>query len=110
VTYLTQCHGESTVEETIFEGRFKYVHDLLEMGANIEVIDGNKALIKGPSILQKNDERELTAHDIRAGFAIVLACLVAKGNSTINNIHLIDRGYESLEKRLQMIGVNIKRI
>lgn len=110
VTYLTQCHGESTVEETIFEGRFKYVHDLLEMGANIEVIDGNKALIKGPSILQKNDERELTAHDIRAGFAIVLACLVAKGNSTINNIHLIDRGYESLEKRLQMIGVNIKRV
>lgn len=110
VTYLTQCHGESTVEETIFEGRFKYVHDLKEMGANIEVVDGNKALIKGPSILQKDDDRELTAHDIRAGFAIVLACLIAKGTFTINNVHLIDRGYENLENRLNALGADIKRV
>ena len=110
VTYLTQCEGESTVVETIFEGRFKYAHDLVQMGARINIIDGNKALINGPTPLSHFEHVELTAHDIRAGFAIVLACLVAKGKFTISNIHLIDRGYESLETRLRAIGANVVRV
>ncbi len=110
VTYLTQCEGESAVTETIFEGRFKYAHDLVQMGARINIIDGNKALINGPTPLSDLGQVELTAHDIRAGFAIVLACLIAKGKFTISNIHLIDRGYESLENRLRAIGADIVRI
>jgi len=110
VTYLTQAEGESSVEEKIFEGRFKYVQDLVELGAQIEQIDNDSILVKGPSILKSLENKELTAHDIRAGFAIVIASLIAKGQSTINNVHLIDRGYENLEIRLKAIGADIERV
>jgi UDP-N-acetylglucosamine 1-carboxyvinyltransferase len=111
VTYLTQAEGESTVLETIFEGRFKYTEDLTEMGATITVMNPREILIKGPTPLRQPSEKdELRAHDIRAGFAVVLAAVVGKGTFTIHNIHLIDRGYEKLEERLSKIGVDIKRV
>lgn len=120
VVFLTQSEGESSVVETIFEGRFKYVYDLVKMGAEITKIDQNKILVKGPTPLRelfsnlelsdKNGMKELSAHDIRAGFAIVLACLLGKGKFVINNVHLIDRGYESLETRLQALGADIRRV
>ncbi len=122
VVFLTQSEGESSVLETIFEGRFKYVDDLVKMGADITKIDQDKILVKGPTPLRElsadtssgtSDQTfqalELSAHDIRAGFAIVLACLLAKGKFAINNVHLIDRGYESLELRLKDLGADVVR-
>lgn len=111
VVFLTQAKGESIVLETIFEGRFKYVEDLMRMGADITVMNPHEILVKGPTLLsQLPDDEELRAHDIRAGFAIVLSALLGKGKFTVNNIHLIDRGYESLEKKLQGVGAKIKRV
>jgi len=110
VTFLTQVIGESSVVETIFEGRFKYVEDLQKLGANIKVLNPREVIIKGPALLrQLPDAEELTAHDIRAGFALVLAALVAQGTFKVNNIHLIDRGYEKLQEQLRSLGANVIR-
>ena len=111
VTYLTQTQGESVVLETIFEGRFKFVEDLAKMGANITMMNPREILVKGPTLFSKlPDHEELTAHDIRAGFAVVLAALVGNGTFTINNVHLIDRGYERLEERLSALGAKVRRV
>ncbi len=111
VTFLTQAQGESIIFETIFEGRFKYVEDLTKIGATITVMNPREILVKGPTALNELPSgEELTAHDIRAGFAVVLAALVGTGKFTINNIHLIDRGYENIEGKLKALGANIERV
>ena len=111
VTFLTQAEGKSSVVETIFEGRFKYTEDLKKMGANISQVNQQEIVIQGPTELKELPAgEELKAHDIRAGFAIVLAALCGTGEFTVNNIHLIDRGYEKLEERLTALGANIQRI
>lgn len=115
VTFLTQVAGESLVFETIYEARFKYVDDLSRMGADITVMNPREVMIRGAQVSTKVLKvlpvgEELVSHDIRAGFAVVMAALIASGKSTINNIHLIDRGYEDLEGRLSAIGANIKRM
>ncbi len=111
VTFLTQATGDSNVLETIFEGRFKYVEDLSNMGAEIITMNPREIIIKGPTTLrQLPDDEELSAHDIRAGFAIVLAALLGTGNFNIINIHLIDRGYVNVEETLQNLGANIRRV
>ena len=109
--YLSQASGESIIFETIFEGRFKYVEELNKLGANIKVMNSREVLVQGPTLykaLQAGEE--LMAHDIRAGFAIVLAALCAEGNSVVKNVHLIDRGYESLEKTLTLLGADVRRV
>jgi UDP-N-acetylglucosamine 1-carboxyvinyltransferase len=111
VTFLTQAEGESKVVETIFEGRFKYTEDLKKMGADISQIGPQEIRIKGPTALKElQNGEELRAHDIRAGFAVVLAALCGTGKFTVNNIHLIDRGYEKLEERLTVLGADIQRV
>ncbi len=111
VTFLTQAEGECSVDETIFEGRFKYVDDLIKMGADIKVMNSREIEVKGPTLLKElKDGGELCAHDIRAGFAVVLAALVGKGKFKVNNVHLIDRGYEKLEERLRGLGARIERV
>ncbi len=110
VTYLTQVSGESTVLETIFEGRFKFTEELIKMGANISMMNQREIMIKGATPLVQLPEGEcLSAHDIRAGFAVVMAALVGSGTFTVTNVHLIDRGYEKLEERLRAIGADIVR-
>lgn len=110
VVLLTQAQGQSIVRENIFEGRFKYVEDLIILGAEISIISSHEIRINGPQHLKNPiDDTELTAHDIRAGFAIVLAALIGEGRFVVNNVHLIDRGYEQLEKRLRKLGANIER-
>jgi UDP-N-acetylglucosamine 1-carboxyvinyltransferase len=110
VTYLTQVTGEGIIFETIFEARFKYVEDLSKLGAHITVMNPREILVKGPSDFSAlPDSEELQAHDIRAGFAVVMAALVGKGAFIVNNVHLIDRGYEKLEERLQALGADIQR-
>lgn len=109
VTFLTQVSGESMVFETIYEGRFKFTQNLTKLGADITIMNPREVLIHGNAILKSIENETLDAYDIRAGFATVLAALIAKGNSVINNIYYIDRGYESLETRLNALGANIKR-
>ncbi|MES2314936.1 MAG: UDP-N-acetylglucosamine 1-carboxyvinyltransferase [Patescibacteria group bacterium] len=110
VTYLTQTNGKSKVFETIYEGRYKYVEDLNTIGAGISFLNPREISINGPTAFKAQPEGStLEARDIRAGFAVVMAALAGKGQFTITNIHLIDRGYEKLEYRLQMLGAKIER-
>lgn len=106
VVYLTQVSGESLVHETIFEGRLNYTNDLVRMGADIVMWDPHRVQIKGPTTLVG---RTLGSPDLRAGLAFVIAASVAKGNSLINNVYYIDRGYERIEERLAKIGLDITR-
>jgi len=105
--YLTQVTGESFIFETIFEGRLNYTDDLKMMGADIKMWDAHRATVVGPKNLKG---RELDGPDIRTGFAFVIAALIAKGESIINNVYYIDRGYENIEERLRKVGADIKRI
>jgi len=104
---LTQAKGESVVFETIFDGRLNYTDDLVKMGADITLWDAHRAAIRGP---RKLHGRELAGPDIRAGLAFIIAAIIAKGKSVINNIYYVDRGYEKIEERLKKIGVDIKRV
>ena len=104
--FLTQCEGEATILETIFDRRFRYVDDLIRMGAGITVMNPHKILIKGPRALSR---KELESPDLRGGLAYIIATAIAEGTSTIDNAYLIDRGYECIEERLQKLGLNIKR-
>jgi UDP-N-acetylglucosamine 1-carboxyvinyltransferase len=107
VVFLTQAQGESLVNETIFEGRLAYTEDLVKMGASIQLWNPQQASIKGGTRLTG---RELFGPDIRAGLAYLFAAIVAEGESVINNVYHIDRGYASIEHRLAKLGVPIKRI
>tara|TARA_B100001996_G_scaffold293743_1_gene233937 strand:+ start:621 stop:1883 length:1263 start_codon:yes stop_codon:yes gene_type:complete len=103
---LCKANGRSTITENIFENRFMHVAELRRLGAKIMIKD-NKAIIEG------NTEflgAELMSSDLRASVALVLAAMVAKGQSTINRIYHLDRGYEKIENKLRKIGVNIKRL
>ncbi|MDP3725066.1 MAG: UDP-N-acetylglucosamine 1-carboxyvinyltransferase [Nanoarchaeota archaeon] len=104
---LTQAEGESLVHETVFEGRLNYAEDLNRMGAKITVCDLTRALVRGKTPLRA---REIESPDIRAGLAFLGAALIAKGESRINNIYQIDRGYERIEERLNKLGAEITRV
>ena len=103
---LTICQGRGHVTETIFENRFMHVPELIRMGANIK-IDGNMATITGTKQLTG---AEVMATDLRASVSLILAALVAKGETTINRIYHLDRGYEHLVEKLFACGADIKRI
>ena len=102
-TLLTQCAGISKLEETIYENRFQNVPYLNEMGANIEII-GKKIKITGPTILKG---KKVVATDLRAGACLVLAGLVAEGETTITDIEHVLRGYENIIKKLTNVGAKI---
>lgn len=104
---LTQSEGQALVHETIYEGRLSWTEELKRMGATILNLDPHRIEIKGPTKLRG---REIESPDIRAGMAYIIAALCADGESVINNVYQIDRGYEKIEERLQKIGADIKRI
>ena len=104
---LTQAEGISLVHETIFEGRLFYTDKLKHMGANIIMCDPHRVIVNGPTKLYG---RRLESPDLRAGFALVLAGLIAEGQTEIDNIYQIDRGYQNIEQRLQAVGADIKRV
>lgn len=104
---MTQAKGISLIHETIFEGRLFYTDILNQMGAKIIMCDPHRVIVQGPTKLYG---RSLLSPDLRAGIALVIAALIAKGESVIENIYQIDRGYEKIEERLQKLGANIKRI
>ncbi len=95
--------GQSTIKENIYENRFNNLFELIKMGANIEV-NGNKAIIKGPNNLSGC---EVNATDLRAGAGLVVAALIASGETTINNADYILRGYEHIVKKISSIGGEI---
>ena len=101
---LTTAKGTSMIIENIFENRYKYTQELIRMGAKIS-IEGKTAVIKG---VRKLYGANVNATDLRGGAALVLAATVAKGTTKIENIEYILRGYESLDKKLMKLGVNIQ--
>jgi len=103
---LTQCDGESLIFETLFEGRLGYLSELEQMGAKIQILNSHQAKIIGPTKLKG---LIVASHDLRAGAAMVLAGLIAEGETKISNINYIDRGYEKLDEKLKMLGARIKR-
>jgi len=119
---LTQVDGVSTIHETVYENRFGYVSELKKMGAEIELYDKclgsmncrykntnykHSAVIKGPIALHS---AQINVPDIRAGFSYLVAALLATGETIVDGIHYIDRGYENIETKLKKLGVNIKRV
>ncbi|MCI8777721.1 MAG: UDP-N-acetylglucosamine 1-carboxyvinyltransferase [Bacilli bacterium] len=101
---LVKCHGTSTLEETIYENRFKNVDYLNEMGASIDVINNQKIKINGPSELTG---AEVVATDLRAGACMVLAALAATGKTIIRDVNHILRGYENIIEKLTGVGAKI---
>jgi len=103
----TQCTGNILVHEKLFESRLFFTDKLISMGARIVLCDPHRALIIGPSKLYA---QKMSSPDIRAGMALVIAALCAEGESEIQNILQIDRGYENIDERLQSLGAKIKRV
>lgn len=107
VVLLTQANGKSFIHETLFEGRFAYFPDLLKMGAKIRMLNPHEAEVFGPAVLKGG---AVKSWDIRAGAAMILAALVAKGKTVVSDIHYIDRGYEKFDEKLRSLGADIQRI
>ncbi len=103
----TQAEGETVIYEWLYENRLSYAPELNKMGAQAEILDPHRVKIIGPSQLRGN---KLSCTDIRMGMTLVIAALVASGESEIEGIEHVDRGYEDLEARLQALGADIKRI
>ncbi|GET38385.1 UDP-N-acetylglucosamine 1-carboxyvinyltransferase [Microseira wollei NIES-4236] len=106
MSLLCLCEGNSIITETVFENRLRHVAELNRMGADIRV-KGNNAVIRGVPFLSG---APVMATDLRAGAALVLAGLAAEGKTTLQGLRYIDRGYESLELKLQKLGAKIKRV
>ena len=103
---MTQAKGESTVIETIFENRFMHASELIRMGADIQIA-GNTAIVRGKTQLMG---APVQASDLRASASLVLAALCASGETLIDRVYHIDRGYETIVKKLRSVGANIERI
>ena len=106
MAFLSTAAGNSYIVENIFEDRFNHVAELRRMGANI-VVNSRTATSEGVSRLTG---APLYATDLRAGAALIIAALMAEGESRIEQIHYIDRGYEYLERKLQALGADIRRV
>ncbi len=102
----TQAVGVSTVKENIFENRFMHVQELARMGANIKV-DGRTATVRGPA---KLSAAAVMCSDLRASASLVLAALVADGESILDRVYHMDRGYERIEEKLRSVGAEIQRM
>jgi UDP-N-acetylglucosamine 1-carboxyvinyltransferase len=103
---MTQADGIAMITETIFENRFMHAQELARMGANIR-LDGRRALVAGPTRLSG---AQVIASDLRASASLVLAALAANGETLIDRVYHIDRGYEKIEAKLEGVGARIKRV
>ena len=99
--------GTAMIRETIFENRFMHVHEMNRLGANIELHGPSMAVVHGVEELKA---APVMATDLRASFSLVLAALVAEGTTIIDRIYHIDRGYETIEEKLQQIGAQVRRV
>jgi len=105
LAFLTRARGMSFITETVFENRFMHVDELKRMGANIK-LEGRSAIVQG---IKRLNAAPVTATDLRAGAALILAALTAEGTTSIRGIHHIERGYEKVEEKLSRLGANIVR-
>ena len=103
-TSLTVAKGTSMIVENLFENRYKYTQELIRMGAKIN-IEGKTAVIKG---VRKLYGANVKATDLRGGAALVMAAMVAKGNTKIENVEYILRGYEKFDQKLENLGIDIR--
>ena len=103
---LSVADGTSFVNENVWDNRFQYVDQLNLMGSDIQV-DGKVAIIKGVAYLEGH---EVKSTDLRAGAALVIAGLGAKGTTVVDNVKYIERGYENIVEKLTLLGADIKRI
>lgn len=108
VVLATQSRGTALFHEKMFESRLFFVDKLIGMGARIVLCDPHRCIVQGPSQLHA-ETQGISSPDIRAGMALLIAALCAKGTSTIHNIRQIDRGYERIEEKLKSLGAKIKR-
>ena len=104
---MTQAIGSSLINEVIYDRRLLFVDMLMQMGADIIMCDPHRVVINGPTKLYG---KKLTSPDLRAGITLIIAALIANGQTEIDNIYQIDRGYEDVDERLRNLGANIKRI
>jgi UDP-N-acetylglucosamine 1-carboxyvinyltransferase len=103
---MTRAHGTSVIRETIFENRFMHVQELARLGADIH-LHGDTATIKGVKQLRG---APVMATDLRASVSLVIAGLMAEGETVINRVYHLDRGFERLEEKLSRCGANIERV
>ncbi|MGE5527919.1 MAG: UDP-N-acetylglucosamine 1-carboxyvinyltransferase [Patescibacteria group bacterium] len=103
---LTLAEGTSILTDHVFEARFRYVDELLRMGANVRV-EGRSAIVKG---IPRLSGAEVQAPDLRAGAALILAGLAAEGQTTLQGIKHVDRGYERMEEKIRELGAEIVRV
>ncbi|MFY9462675.1 MAG: UDP-N-acetylglucosamine 1-carboxyvinyltransferase [Candidatus Sungiibacteriota bacterium] len=103
----TQARGVSLIHDWMYENRLRYIPELQKMGATCEILDPHRALITGPATLAGC---AITSVDIRSGMTLVIAALVAEGESSLGQIEHIDRGYEKIDERLRSLGADIKRV
>ncbi|MFN3398409.1 MAG: UDP-N-acetylglucosamine 1-carboxyvinyltransferase, partial [Sulfurimicrobium sp.] len=106
MTLNTVAQGAATMTETIFENRFMHVQELRRLGADIEV-EGNTAIVRG---IPELSGATVMATDLRASASLVIAGLVARGETTVERIYHLDRGYECIEEKLSQLGARIKRV
>ena len=100
------AEGVGVISETIFENRFMHVNELLRLGADIQ-IDGHTAIVRG---VERLSGAPVMATDLRASASLILAGLVAEGDTVIDRIYHLDRGYENIEEKLGALGAHIRRI
>jgi UDP-N-acetylglucosamine 1-carboxyvinyltransferase len=104
---LSTANGTSVVTETVFDNRFQYVTEIIRLGCRVNTQTAQIGIVEGPS---KITGAEVSATDLRAGAALVVAGLAAEGETVISNVKYIDRGYEDIENKLRGLGANIKRV
>lgn len=102
----TQCRGTSLIHDPLYEGRLGYINELQKMGANAVICDPHRVLVTGPTPLYGQEIKSL---DLRAGATMVIAGLVAEGETSLSGAEILDRGYESLDERLRGLGAEIER-
>ena len=106
MAFMTQAAGTSVITENIFENRFIHASELVRMGADIQV-EGSRAIVKGPIQLSGAN---VVASDLRASASLVLAGLVGEGETLIEGVYHLDRGYEKIDERLRALGASIERV
>jgi UDP-N-acetylglucosamine 1-carboxyvinyltransferase len=106
IVLATQAHGVTLCHDWMYESRMFFVDKLIAMGAQITQCDPHRVLVSGPTQLRG---QELNSPDIRAGIALMIAALSARGRSIIDRAELIDRGYENIAERLNRLGAQIER-
>lgn len=104
---MTQLKGESFIQDTLYENRFGYLKELEKMGAEFRLLNNHEAVIKGPTSLKG---ASIESFDLRAGITLIMAGLIARGETIIHNAYQVDRGYERIEERLQKLGAKIQRV